>query len=66
MISNGSVNFEFEKVSPLLGKVKMSVTVIETENKAHNVVPSQCRFVVDVRVNELYTFEEIYQLFNRM
>jgi acetylornithine deacetylase len=37
----------------------MSVTVIETENKAHNVVPSQCRFVVDVRVNELYTFEEI-------
>jgi acetylornithine deacetylase len=52
-------NYEFEKVSPLLGKVKMSVTVIETENKAHNVVPSQCRFVVDVRVNELYTFEEI-------
>ncbi|MES2005084.1 MAG: M20 family metallo-hydrolase [Bacteroidota bacterium] len=52
-------NFEFEKVSPLLGKVKMSVTVIETENKAHNVVPSQCRFVVDVRVNELYSFEEV-------
>lgn len=52
-------NYEFEKVSPLLGKVKMTVTVIETENKAHNVVPSQCRFVVDVRVNELYTFEEI-------
>jgi acetylornithine deacetylase len=52
-------NFEFEKVSPLLGKVKMTITVIETENKAHNVVPSQCRFVADVRVNELYTFEEI-------
>lgn len=52
-------NFAFEKISPLLGKVKMTVTVIETENKAHNVVPPQCRFVVDVRVNELYTFEEI-------
>jgi acetylornithine deacetylase/succinyl-diaminopimelate desuccinylase-like protein len=52
-------NFEFEKNSALLGKVKMTATVIETENKAHNVVPSQCRFVVDVRVNELYTFEEI-------
>ncbi len=52
-------NYEFEKISPLLGKVKMTVTVIETDNKAHNVVPSQCRFVVDVRVNELYTFEEI-------
>jgi acetylornithine deacetylase len=37
----------------------MSVTVIETENKAHNIVPSQCKFVVDTRVNELYTFEEI-------
>ncbi len=52
-------NYHFEKVSPLLGPVKMTVTVIETENKAHNVVPSQCRFVVDVRVNELYSFEEI-------
>ena len=52
-------NYRFQKVSPLLGEVKMTVTVIETENKAHNVVPSQCKFVVDVRVNELYTFEEI-------
>lgn len=52
-------SYRFEKVSDLLGPVKMSVTVIETENKAHNVVPSQCRFVVDVRVNELYSFEEI-------
>lgn len=52
-------SYQFEKRSPLLGPVKMSVTVIETENKAHNVVPAQCRFVVDVRVNELYTLEEI-------
>lgn len=47
------------KVSDLLGPVKMSVTVIDTDNKAHNVVPSQCHFVVDVRVNEFYTFEEL-------
>ncbi|MEO6069588.1 MAG: M20 family metallo-hydrolase [Chitinophagaceae bacterium] len=52
-------NYQFEKVSSLLGAVKMSVTVIETENKAHNVVPATCRFVVDVRVNELYTFEDV-------
>jgi acetylornithine deacetylase len=52
-------NYEFEKVSDLLGKVKMTVTVIETENKQHNVVPSTCKIVVDVRVNELYTFEDI-------
>ena len=52
-------SFRFPKVSDLLGPVKMSVTVIQTENKAHNVVPPQCSFVADVRVNELYTFEEI-------
>jgi acetylornithine deacetylase len=50
----------FPKISDLLGPVKMSVTVIETENKAHNVVPAECKFVVDVRVNELYTFEEVF------
>lgn len=53
--------YQFPKVSDLLGPVKMSVTVIETENKAHNMVPAQCNFVVDVRVNELYTFEEVLE-----
>ena len=52
-------SFRAPKVSSLLGPVKMSVTVIDTDNRAHNVVPSQCHFVVDVRVNELYTFEEL-------
>jgi len=52
-------SYTFDKVSDLLGPVKMSVTVIETDNKAHNVVPAQCKFVVDCRVNELYTFEEM-------
>jgi acetylornithine deacetylase len=51
--------YKFTKVSPMLGPVKMSVTVMNTENKAHNVVPAQCTFVTDIRVNELYTFEEI-------
>ena len=49
--------FHFDKVSDLLGPVKMSVTSIETENKAHNVIPAICGFVVDTRVNELYSFE---------
>ena len=46
-------NHQFEKVSDLLGPVKTTVTVIETENKAHNVVPAHCKFVIDCRVNEL-------------
>jgi acetylornithine deacetylase len=55
-------SFQFDKISDLLGPNKMSVTVIETDNKAHNVVPAQCKFVVDCRVNELYTFEEILDI----
>ena len=54
-------NYQFEKVSELLGAVKMHVTVIETDNKTHNIVPATCKIVVDVRVNELYSFEEILQ-----
>ncbi len=52
-------NYKFEKVSPLLGESRLTATVISTENVQHNVVPSQCKFVLDVRANELYTFEEI-------
>ena len=55
-------SYKFPKVSQLLGPMKMSVTVIETENKAHNVVPAQCKFVVDTRVNELYSFEEVLDI----
>jgi acetylornithine deacetylase len=54
-------NYRFEKKSDLLGETRMSVTVIETENKQHNVVPAQCKYVIDVRVNELYSFEEILE-----
>ena len=54
-------NYRFEKNSDLLGPCKFSVTSIETENKQHNVVPAQCKYIVDVRVNELYSFEELLQ-----
>jgi acetylornithine deacetylase len=52
-------NYRFEKVSDLLGEVKMTVTSIATENKAHNVIPAACSFVVDIRVTELYSHEAI-------
>ncbi len=55
-------NCRFEKVSDLLGPSRMTVTVINTENTQHNVVPSTCKFVIDVRVNELYTFEEMLDM----
>ena len=58
-------NFIFPKASPCLGPVKMSVTVINTENKAHNVVPAACSFVVDIRVTDAYTHEEVLDIVKR-
>lgn len=46
-------NYEFEEVSEVLGKVKLSVTQINAGTQ-HNVVPDNCHFVVDVRTNEHY------------
>jgi acetylornithine deacetylase len=54
--------YKFPKISETLGPVKMSVTVINTSNKAHNVVPADCTFVVDVRVTEQYTLEEVLDI----
>lgn len=50
--------YEFPKTSPTLGKVKMSVTVIQA-GQAHNQVPAECRFTVDVRVTDAYTLNEV-------
>ncbi len=53
--------FEFPKASELLGKVKMSVTQINA-GQQHNVVPDTCHFVIDVRVNEKYTNQEVFDI----
>jgi len=52
----------FGQISELLGPVTAQATVIQTDNKAHNVVPDCCRFVIDVRLNEHYTPEAALQL----
>ena len=54
-------NYEFEKVSPFLGKVKMTTTMIEAGTQ-HNVVPDTCKFVVDIRSNGLYTNQELVNI----
>ncbi|TAE44354.1 MAG: M20/M25/M40 family metallo-hydrolase, partial [Bacteroidetes bacterium] len=57
-------SYSFEKVSEFLGPVKMSVTQVQAGTQ-HNVVPDRCTFVVDVRTNELYSNEEIYELISQ-
>lgn len=51
----------FDRVSDLLGPVKMTVTQINAGTQ-HNVIPDRCTFVVDVRSNGLYTNEELLSL----
>ena len=50
-------NYQFPKVSEMLGPVKMSVTMIDAGSQ-HNVVPDECRFVVDVRTTDAYSNQE--------
>ncbi len=51
--------YKFEKVSPLLGPTKMQCTVVNSGTQ-HNVVPDKCQFIIDVRTNEHYTNEEVF------
>lgn len=52
--------YQFEKESALLGKVKMTVTGINA-GTLHNVVPAECKFMVDIRVNECYSNAEVFE-----
>jgi acetylornithine deacetylase len=52
-------DYRFKKESPLLGATKMTVTVVNSGTQ-HNVVPDECRFVIDVRPNEYYQNEYLF------
>lgn len=54
-------NISFDKNSPLLGPVKITLSQINAGNQ-HNVVPSEVKMVLDVRVNEYYKNSEINNL----
>ena len=54
-------SYQFDRVSTFLGATKMQATVIQAGTQ-HNVVPDTCNIVVDVRTNELYTNEEVFNI----
>jgi acetylornithine deacetylase len=54
-------NLNFSKISDLLGEVQVEVTQIQAGYQ-HNVIPDECRFVLDVRTNEHYSNEEIVEI----
>lgn len=53
--------YQFPKKSDFLGPVKMSVTIIHAGTQ-HNVVPDRCEFTVDIRTNEFYPNESLFEL----
>jgi acetylornithine deacetylase len=54
-------SYTFNKVSPTLGAIKMSVTIINAGTQ-HNVVPNECSFTVDVRITDAYTNKEVLEI----
>lgn len=57
-------DFKFEKTSPVLGDVKMTVTQINA-GKQHNAIPSEVDLVIDVRVNDKYSNQEISDILTK-
>lgn len=51
-------NFSFPKISPTLGSIKISATIIQAGTQ-HNVIPDTCQFTLDIRVTDQYSLEEI-------
>ena len=57
-------DYRFRKESPLLGRTKMSVTVVEAGTQ-HNVIPDKLHFVIDVRPNEFYQNEYLFRFLEK-
>ncbi len=51
-------NYKFPKVSPTLGEMKMTATIIQA-GTLHNCIPDKCTYTVDVRSTDCYTNQEI-------
>ncbi|MFK5878415.1 MAG: M20 family metallo-hydrolase [Flavobacteriaceae bacterium] len=58
-------DYQFKKTSEVLGAVKMTVTQINAGNQ-HNVVPAETHLVIDVRVNDKYSNQEVYDLISEL
>lgn len=56
--------FEFEKTSEWLGPVSMNTTIIQA-GTTHNAIPAECKFTVDIRLNECYTHQEVLDIIRK-
>ncbi|MBS3807492.1 MAG: M20/M25/M40 family metallo-hydrolase [Bacteroidales bacterium] len=51
-------DLHFDKRSAILGDVRITLSQVHGGNQ-HNVTPSQCRFILDIRLNERYSPQEV-------
>ena len=51
-------SYKFPKVSPTLGEMKMTATIIQA-GTLHNCIPDKCTYTVDVRTTDCYTNQEV-------
>ena len=57
-------DYKFRKESELLGPTKMTVTVVESGTQ-HNVIPDTLHFMIDVRTNEFYQNEFLFNFLKK-
>ena len=63
-VVNTLKNLNFEKESPTLGPIKITISQIEAGTQ-HNVVPDRCHIVVDIRTTDAYSNLETLELIRK-
>lgn len=54
-------SYRFPKVSPTLGQMKMTTTIINA-GTLHNCIPDRCTYTVDIRTTDCYTNQEVLDI----
>ena len=54
-------DYKFPLISEKMGEVRCSVTQIEAGTQ-HNVIPDNCKFVIDIRPTDCYTNNDIMEI----
>ena len=54
-------NYQFKKINPVLGPVKMTVSMIQSGIQ-HNIVPDSCKYTIDIRTIPEYSAEQVLEI----
>lgn len=54
-------NYQFKKINPVLGPVKMTVSMIQSGIQ-HNIIPDSCKYTIDIRTIPEYSAEQVLEI----